>query len=184
MPTKNTFGIPVVFLSKVGDIEIHMVEQVSVQKESLVTKNPTETGLNVTDNIVNLPTVITMAGRFVDSPFGDLLAGVTTFADAEGGFEDGISVQRWNELVDLRKSKTLFSIIVQQGVFENMAFRSLRSPRSKGDGTSLRFEIEAVELFVSGVAPSEGGATPDIAHSVGVIAGLGPQASSVWVGGI
>ena len=186
MPTKNTFGVPVVFLSTINDIEIHLVDQVTVQRDSLITKNPTESGLNVSDHIVNLPTVITLSGRFVDSPFGDsIFTPATTFAGAvTGGLEDGLSVQKWQELEALRQSKETFTVVIQQGVFFNMAMRSLRSPRTKGDGTSLRFEIEVVELILSTVTPSGLAVADDVDHTAGEVSGLGPQPANVWVGAV
>ncbi len=184
MPTKNTFGVPVVVLSTIKDIEIHMVDQVSVQRDSLVTKNPTETGLNVSDHIVNLPTVISISGRFVDSPFNGILGPAATFASSlADGLADGLSVQKWKELEDLRNSKILSTVVIQQGVFVNMAIRSLRSPRTKGDGTSLRFEIEMVELFLSTLTNDPSSVLDDVAHTADPTAGLGSLSGNVWTGG-
>lgn len=189
MPIKNLVGVNVVLLSTINDIELDAVEQVSVQEESLVSRNPTETGRNVSDHVVNLPVVINLSGRFVDTPIvGGAFSAASTFVDSvAAGLSDSLSVQRWKELEDLRNSKQLFTVVIQQGVFENMVFRSLTSPRGKGDGTSLRFQAEMIELFTTDVLPlAEGGAavSEDVEHTAPDSVGVGAQSSSEWAGSI
>ena len=189
MPIKNFGGTNVILLSTINDIELDAVEQVSVQKEALVTRNPTETGKNVSDHIVNLPVVINLSGRFVDTPFGDsVFSPASTFVESVvAGLSDGLSVQRWRELEDLRASKITFTVVIQQGVYENMVFRSLTSPRGKGDGTSLRFQAELIELFTTDVLPAVvGGAavSADVDHTAPFPVSVGVHSASVWKGSI
>lgn len=155
MPIKNLLGVPVVILSTLDDdIDIDMMEEVTVQHQSLVTQNPTETGQNVSDNIVNLPVVISMVGRFVDTPFATGLQAfnpLASFASIAKGIGGGVSIQQWEALERLRASRRLFDIVIQQGVYIDMAFRSLSAPRTKGDGTSQKFQAEMVQVVTAGV---------------------------------
>ncbi len=185
MPLINTFGVPIVLLSSIQDIFIDVVEQVTVRYENLVSSNPTEVGLNVSDNIVNLPVVISIAGRFVDAPFAvdgqDIgFNALQAFSTAQAtGLEGGLSVQQWDALVQLRDSKELFDVVIQHGVFHGLAFSSLTGPRGKGDGTSMRFQAEMRQLLITGIAPTvAGNNADDVAYSADGAENIGPQPTS------
>ncbi len=188
MPTQNVFGVPVVILSKIDVISIDLVEQVTVQYQSLVTQNPTETGRNVSDHIVNLPVTINLAGRFVDAPFatGGIDVGFNALAGfaaaVNSGLAGGLSVQQWNALENLREARTLFDVVIQQGVYEGLAIKSLSAPRTKGDGTSMRFQCEMIQVITTAVnaLTAESVASPDVSHT----AGLDVDFGNVPVGGI
>ena len=157
MPTINLFGVPVVLLSQIGDIFIDALEEVTITEESLVTKHPVETGSNISDHVVNLPVTITMSGRFADAPlstggvsFFNPLQAVSTLASS--GLTAGLSVTRWGELEQLRARRTLFDVTIQQGLYQNMVFKTLVSPRGKGDGTSLRFRVDLQQIVQPGEA--------------------------------
>lgn len=181
MPTHNLFGVPVVILSTVDAIEIDQVEQVTVRHDNLVTKNPTETGLNVTDHVVNLPVAISLTGRFTDAPLG---VGLVTVPDPTAAFglipltgvTAGLSVQNWKLLELLRDSKNLFDVVVQQGVYSSMVFTSLSAPRARGDGTSMRFQAEMTQVRLVNVLPTTtGAAAVGVSHSTDPTQSLGPQ---------
>lgn len=189
MPIQNLLGVPIVILSTLDDINIDLMEQVNVQHQSTITQNPTETGRNVTDHIVNLPVVITMAGRFVDTPFATGVQAfnpLQPFISAFEGFGGGVSIQQWETLENLRGSRRLFDVVIQQGVYEDMAFRSLSAPRTKGDGTSQRFQAEMIQVVTTGVnaLSIEGITSPDVAHSSGSDSNVGPQSTSPFFGTI
>ena len=190
MPTQNLFGVPIVILSKVGNISIDLVEQVTIQHPSLVTENPTETGGNVSDHIVNLPTTISLAGRFVDAPFsvGGLDLGFNPLAGfaaaVNSGLTGGLSVQQWNNLENLRKSRALFDVVFQQGTYLDMAFRSLSGPRTKGDGTSQRFQAELQQVIVTGVNSLTAAflSSEDVEHTTDESVDAGSQPTPEWGG--
>lgn len=150
MPTHKFLGVSVIILSKIDDIELDVVDEVTVTHDALITKNPRESGLNVSDNIVHLPTVINLSGRFVDSPFSTFpnpLEAVASLVSAFSGGDKARSIEKWNELEILRERKTVFDVEIQQDIYKNMAVKRLVGPRSKGDGTSQRFQIELHELL-------------------------------------
>lgn len=198
MPIQNLLGVPIVILSQIDVIDIDLVEQVTVQHESLVTQNPTETGRNITDHIVNLPVVISMTGRFVDTPFP---TGLTSFIPGSGflaavssGLAGGLSLQQWNALENLRAARATFDVVIQQGVYPDMAIRSLSAPRAKGDGTSQRFQVEMIQVVTTAVneiatfAAVSGGSTSNVdssvAHTAPKSVVTGAKASIVWTGSI
>lgn len=158
MPTYNIFGVPVVVLSKIGDVELDLVQQVTVTLDSLVTQHPVETGFSVSDHVVNLPAKISMSGRFSDLSLGAGLGngGPTLLANpaqaitsALAGITGGAAFQKWNLLQDLRRRKQPFDVFVQQGMFQGMVFKTLGSPRGPGDGYSLRWTAELQQIITA-----------------------------------
>ena len=181
MPSINLFGVPVVLLSKIKDIHIDAVDSVTVNHETMVTKNPVETGVNITDHSVNLPVTISMSGRFVDSPLakGGVVSGFSALAGVSAGLASGLlsglSLENWQLLEELNQSWEPFEVFIQQGTYLNMVFSSLSAPRQKGDGTSMRFQAEMTEIIeVSALALTTLKVAADIAHSANLAVALGP----------
>ncbi len=156
MPQFNILGAPIVLLSKIGDVEIDMVEETVVTHDTLVTKHPTETGRNITDHVVNLPVVITISGRFVDSPLAGF-GGIATFFNPlqalssaiASGLTGGRAVELWRTLEELRATKQPVDVLLQQRLYEGMVFKSLSAPRRVGDGGSMRFSAEMHEIITT-----------------------------------
>lgn len=192
MPTTSFFGVPVVMLSSLesagATIYADMVNEVEVTEESMVTKHPTEVGLNVTDHVVNLPVVIRMSGRFLDSPLttpgGGGLAVFNPLQSiaslVESGGTRGRAVEQWAALEDLRLRKEPFSVHIQQGDYESMVIASLKSPRGRGDGSSLRFQLEMHQIITT-ILEGAGGTPVDesVEHTAGGVQGLGEQPTSL-----
>lgn len=188
MPTIALQGVQVVLLSKIGDVELDLVDEVTVTHENLVTKNPTESGKNVSDNVVRLPVHITLSGRFVDTP---LSSGGASFANPAqsitSALETGLlgrrSVTQWEALVKLRDGGQRFTVVVQQGSYANMVFRSLTAPRGKGDGGSMRFRAELEQLFIADESLFQGAATQvdeSVEHTAPPSSNLGSQPTPVF----
>ncbi len=158
MPTSTFFGVPIVTLSKIHNVFIDAVEEVTVTHDTMVTRHPTETGRNVSDHVVNLPVSIRMSGRFSDAPLST--GGISVFNPFQAittaiasGLTGGLSVSNWVKLEELRRSKIPFDVVIQQGVYLNMVLKSLTSPRGKGDGRSLRFQAEMLEIVTVEESP-------------------------------
>lgn len=169
MPIQKILGASVIVLSSVGNIELDLVDEVTVNEEVLVTKNPTETGVNITDHVVNMPVAITLSGRFVDNPIVSVffdpvgaLAGIGSFASTEGR-----SVSKWHDLEELKRRKERVEVVIQQNTYENMVIQRLSGPRGKGDGTSQRFRIEMVEIIttVNQLTSDQAALADEFAHS-------------------
>lgn len=197
MPTYQYIGVPVVVLTKVGTIELDMVDDVTVTEENLVTRHPVESGTSLSDNIVVLPTSIRLSGRFVDSPLVQLgLATTAAFnptasiAAAAVGVAAGVasllagevrgrSITMWRALEQLRKRKELVTVNVQQGSYLNMAIKNIVAPRAPGDGGSQRFQIELLEIITAFtlLSPDAIVVDDDIEHSAAPQNDLGTQSS-------
>lgn len=186
MPVSQYAGVAVVTPSSLDDgtgpIEIDLVDDVVVTEENLVTQHPTESGAALSDHIVVLPVSIRLSGRFVDFPLPDLgLGALTAFAPEAGvigaaaavggalaaGDAVGRSVAMWQALEKLRASKSLVSVNIQQGLYTNMAIKTLTAPRSLGDGGSLRFQINLLEIVTTFIllATDEEAMADEWAHS-------------------
>jgi hypothetical protein len=191
MPTFQSLGVPIVLLSSIGDVFIDLMEEVSVTLNSRVSEHPSETGHNMSDNIVNLPAQISMSGRFVDNALpvaGNLLS----FVDPAVGALTSVaalavavatvgqptrSAQLWEDLQQLRNRKERITVVIQQGAYENMVVKSLIGPRSPGDGGSQRFRIELAEIVTTFtfIANDQEALASDFAHTGGPVNDLGVQ---------
>lgn len=183
MPVFNLHGIPVVILSRLDNIAIDMVSEVTVDEPSRITEHPTESGANVSDHIINLPVSITLSGRFSDvplstagldlpNPFAPLASQLSSM-----GTLAGLSVQKWNALEALRDGKIPFTVVIQHGVYNNMAFRDLRSPRVRRDGSSMQFTADLQQLVVVDLTDLLGGvrAAPSVNPTSSPSVGRGQQ---------
>lgn len=189
MPLYQYFGVPVVLLSKIGDVLIDAVDEVTVSWESQITKHPTETGAAPSDHIINWPVKITMGGRFTDTPLA--AGGAASFNPAaaltsalQSGLTGGLSVQKWQALEALRQRKAVFAVNVQQGTYESMAFARLSAPRSKGDGRSMRFTAELEQIITTellAILTNPAAVAADVAHTATGTPDLGAQATTPWV---
>lgn len=195
MPTSSFFGVPVVMLSRVespgGGVVVYfdMVEDVTVTEESTVTQHPTEVGLNVADHVVNLPVSIRMSCRFLDSPLTTAVGGAAAAVFnplqsiaslAQSGGTRGRAVEQWKTIEDLRFKKEPFSVHIQQGDYLNMVFSSITSPRGRGDGSSLRVQLEMRQIITTELEGA--GGTPvsdDVRNSAPDVQSLGQQSASL-----
>ena len=180
MPSINLFGVPITLLSKLGDVFIDAVDSVTINHETLVTKNPVETGTNITDHTVNLPVTISMSGRFVDSPLakGGAVSGFNVLAGVDAGLASGLTaglaLEGWQLLEEMNRLGDPFNVFIQQGTYLNMVFSSLSASRQKGDGTSQRFQAEMTEIIeVAALALTNVNVAADIAHTANMATALG-----------
>lgn len=169
------FGIPTFILTTIGTVRIDAVLNVLHRFPSLISKNPTETGEPVSDNIVNLPNMIEMEGRISDTPlFANLAlaAGIGASAVAltsaqqatralqfasgglgfassllDGTFLPGYAAQQFNELRKLRDTRQSFRVVSGLDVFEDMAFELLSQPATAADGRSIRFSATMTQII-------------------------------------
>ena len=185
MPAINLVGIPIVLLSKIGDVIIDPVDSVTINHETLVTKNPTEIGVNITDHQVNLPVTIQMSGRFVDAPFasGGAAIGFSALAGVNAGLNSGLlaglAFENWQLMETLNRSNIPFEVFIQQGTYLNMVFSNLSAGRSKGDGTSQTFQAEMTEILeVSAFALLNFNVAANVAHTANKVQALGASLMS------
>lgn len=184
MPITQYAGVSVVMLSSIDDVEIDMVAEVTVTEENLVTQHPTESGAALSDHIVVLPVSIRLVGRFVDFLLPEVvgLGALTAFSPAAGIIgaaaavgtalatvdeARGRSQTMWLRLEQMRASKALMTVNIQQGTYTNMAIKTISAPRSPGDGGSQRFQIDLLEIVTAFtlLATDEEAIADEYAHS-------------------
>ncbi len=137
MPDK--FLDPTIITTKIGTIEIDASLAEDHKYSASLTENPVEDGTVFTDHIVLLPVVLEMEGRISD-------ASQHTF-DFRTGRK---SIDAFQGLVALQKTKQLFNVITRLHVYKNMMFRELSVPREALDGRSVRFNATLQEILVVG----------------------------------
>lgn len=167
----DSFGIPTVFLTSIGGVEVDAVISENTKYNSLVTANPIEDGSMVTDHIVNLPIILEMEGRFTDTPFGFLpsLAAAAAIGALTTGLTEnvlaltqaaatallsetrpGLSKTKFKLLVALQVARSTITINTGLQTYKNMVIESLSAPRVGRDGKSIHFNATFREILVAG----------------------------------
>ena len=97
-----------------------------VQFDLEVTDHPVERGVNVTDHARPKPKEFTIEGVMTDTP----PAGARPF------YHQGV----FNDLLDVQENAFLLTVYCDLGTWNNLVLYSLKAPRDKETGESLRFE--------------------------------------------
>lgn len=105
---------------------------------STVTENPVEDGKTISDNIINDPYKVNMAGIISDTPPNLLGIGSSTSGSK--------SKAAFDLLVNARDQKQLFNVVTGFKVYQNMAFTNLDSNRDKDTGQSLNFTSSMTQI--------------------------------------
>ena len=109
--------------------------------ESQIPEHPVESGSVVSDHIVLLPTVVNITGIVTDTPLlkWNQTTGLLTP-------QEGRSIEKIKQLLEMREARQLFSISTTLGVYTDFFFTSLNIPFSPKDGYSVRFTATLKKL--------------------------------------
>ncbi len=99
--------------------------------DSMITSDPVETGSNTTDNIKQMPDVITLTGIVSDTPFG-----LTEDLRTQDEVASQTALDLLKAIRDLREPVTIETSL---GTYKNMGMEKLSVPRNVGIGDSLQF---------------------------------------------
>ena len=186
MPKPSIFGVPTVVLSNVGGVLIDAVLSRSTTRKYDITKNPIESGAQISDHKVKQPIMFNIEGRFTDTPFAFtrvIIAGprptTTNFGRALIP-APGAAQAAMDGLVELADKDELFQIVQGNKIYDNILFQEVVELGEPGDGYSLRFTavLEQVLIVDDQTGLIESGASVDASINNGAAAAfaLGFQA--------
>lgn len=121
---------------QIDDIELDVTISESHVYPTTITKYPVESGSVKSDHIINEPVVLTMEGLITNTP-------IKIFGGRVGQLIRKEPFDRrktnYEALIDLRKSKTPFTVVTGLTTYKDMFFTSLTIPRDATTGDALRF---------------------------------------------
>jgi len=115
------------------------------QFDSEVTKYPVEQGSDVSDNIRNLPVVITLEGVVSDTPIGAIALDQTRRPEAGSAAP---SVDAYQRIIAIRDEKEPIEIETSLGKFDSMVLTSLGITRDRDTGKALRFTAQFEQVII------------------------------------
>lgn len=130
---------------KIGALELDVTITENHAFNTTVTKFPIEKGADITDHIINDPVKLSMIGFITNSP-------VRIFGGVPQNLEAGLKAipnrvqNAFSQLLALRDSKKLFTVVTGLEVYKDMFFESLVFPRDRTTGEALRFTSTLTSL--------------------------------------
>ena len=136
-------------LAKIDTIILDASIEETHQFASKITQFPIETGETIADHIFNEPKRLTIEGIVSNFPlpFPDPALIARTFKyslQSQKKYSDAV----FKELMQLRDSRKLITVVTRLNSYDNMAILSLTIPRNKDNQEVLRFTIELQEVII------------------------------------
>lgn len=116
-----------------------------------LTENPVEDGAKITDHVQLKPSELTIEGVISDSPLGYAVVGniqnlVRSTKSLFGG--SSRSIDAYNDLLLLQKSRQPFTVITGLKRYENMIMTELSVPRTAQTGNAIHFRASMKEIRI------------------------------------
>lgn len=132
-----------------------IVVDATVSEEHLtsceLTENPVEDGAKVTDHVQIKPAQLTIEGVISDSPLGYAIIGniQNTVRNIQTLFgKQSRSIDAYNDLISLQKSRRPFTVITNLKRYTNMIITELSVPRTAETGKSIHFRAVMKEIRI------------------------------------
>ena len=132
-------------LEDIGIIELDATLQESQSFEQEMTKFPVEDGVDISDHVRNLPSVITISGLISNFPVR--VVDNIDHALTQSAFANRVNVA-YDKLLDIRNKKAICDVGAYLRLFSNMIMTSLTIPRDSNTGDALRFSATFRELQI------------------------------------
>lgn len=140
---------------QISDLTPDVCDARSYEHKATVTRNPVEKGSSPSDHRVRAPFAFKMSGSFHETRIGVQSTGAGLQGDGDvsaPGSHCLTWVQAW-EAAD--KNDTPLTVYTELGIYENMMIESFVPSRGVGDGDSVPFTAELVQVEI---VESESGA--------------------------
>lgn len=130
----------------IGEIELDVIVNESVQTSSTITSNPVENGADVNDHIIINPMTYSIVGIVSNTkvkpfPFAQL----STFTSDSTPAGDA-----WEELLELQASRTPFTLVTNLKAYDNVVIENLSESQDKDTSNSLHFTANLKEIIFVG----------------------------------
>jgi hypothetical protein len=126
------------------ELDASLTETHDVENE--VTEHPVEAGYVITDHVRRKPQRVTIEGIVSNTP---VISKAVRFATGGDSVEDGRAESAYATLMAIFDSAKVISIITGLKQYDNMVVESLRFPRDKNTGSTLRFTACCKEIRVA-----------------------------------
>ncbi len=110
--------------------------------KALVTKNPVETGADISDNISINPVELSITGFITDTPV-KFFQGIRNAVSGSGS----LSKTAHDDLVFLFKAKQKMTVITGLTTYKDMVISALSFPRNAQTGRAIRFECQLMQII-------------------------------------
>ncbi len=146
--------------TQIGTVTIDATVFMKHSISSSMTKNPVEEGAQITDHVELNSQAITIQGVISDTPLDfNILNSIVkgNFKNVANNFSDGVksslnkssrSVEQYQELVKLWKSREPFKIITGLKVYDSMILTKLDVDQTASSGKALHFNAEIEEIRI------------------------------------
>lgn len=116
-----------------------------------VTENPVEDGVNIADHVQINPAQLTIEGVISDAPLGFAVIGnIQNVSRSVASFfgKSSRSIDAYNELLKLQKSRQPFTVVTGLKRYTNMIMVELSVPRTKDTGAAVHFRAVMKEIRI------------------------------------
>ncbi len=128
-----------------------------------VTDNPVEDGVKIADHVQLNPAQLVINGVITDTPLGfgfigdlsktagNVGAGLSIPGATTGDFQGGqgsLSIQAFNKMLDLQKSRQPFTVITGLKRYQNMIMTELSIPRTVQTANAIHFKASFKEVRI------------------------------------
>ncbi len=137
---------------QIGTIQIDAVSEEEHSLRSEVTENPVEEGAQISDHVQLQALELRIDGVVSDSPlrFGaisSVLNAGQTISQLFGTTK--ASIDAYNEMVRLWKSRQPFNVLTSLRRYENMVFQEVSIPRRAATGNAIHFSATLREIRIA-----------------------------------
>lgn len=136
----------------IGGVDIDGFVQEEHTLSCDVTKNPVEDGADVTDHVQLESAKLTIDGIVTDSPIR--LGVISNFVNAGRAITNLFSttkrsIDAYNQLESLWKSREPFTVVTSLKRYENMVFEELSVPRNSLNSNSISFSASLMQIRIA-----------------------------------
>lgn len=138
----------------IGSVELDASVSEVHTADAEITEHPVEAGANISDHIRQKPDTLTMEGLVSNTPLpapsSDLTfrrtAGSVQF-DSRSELEPARAGTAYRDLLSIKESGTLVTVVTALRVYERMAIKNLSVPRDVKTGQAVRFTAQLVQVL-------------------------------------
>lgn len=140
--------------AKLGTLELDASVSESHSSSVEVTRHPVEQGAKITDHRLENPDELTITGVISETPLptSDVSTELRTSEGRQyqgrGQAAAGRVASAYQELLELKASETLLTVVTALRTYENMCLTSLEVPRDAKTGRALRFTAKLTQVRV------------------------------------
>lgn len=137
----------------IGEIDVEIAVAETHERQSQITKNPVEQGVDISDHVQILPRTLVIEGAVSNTPIR-FLSGVRSVLSSafslitDGNLGKSLTANAYDALVKLHEDKEPIDIETGFDLYTNMLLKSLRVPRDQNSGSVMRFQAVFEEVVI------------------------------------